>query len=488
MPKNQTMRIIVSSLVVICLANVSFAQESSKTGWTYNVDNKGNTPEVEQIKLKKPSTELKSILSGMTIISGGSFTMGRKSYQKANERDTALLLFNVPKRVSITSFLMNKYEVSNADYRRFVEWVKDSCIRAKIAESKPTFYLDPIKKTLNWDAEITDADSIAIQSFYIQQSERFYKTRCYDASKCLYLLKNGDTINIYPDTTQWVKNFIYSYNEPMTNHYYHHPAYSSYPVVGVNYYQAKAYCAWLSNRLQEALSNQGIQHAFPHFRLPTEAEWEYAALAKSEITGENEPINIYPWGPSYLKYNATKNNPHGFFQANGGAVYDENDVPIFGMMDDGAFHTASCGTYSTNSFGLHDMAGNVSEWVEDVARIPIIDNEFYYDDAMIDVRTLIIKHYENIGRALDTTNQFHLEQVERYSKMLTHDISVVKAAERRRNYARIIKGGSWADPPAYLQSASRVASDPDVTRCTVGFRVAMILPAHLEDYFRKYLK
>ena len=150
-----------------------------------------------------------------------------------------------------------------------------------------------------------------------------------------------DDLEIYPDTTVWIKDFTYSYNEPMHNDYFSHPAYQDYPVVGVSWEQAVAFCVWRTsykNSYQKA-SNKPLVN---YFRLPTEAEWEYAARG-------GIPSGIYPWGSPYLL------NDRGCFLA--------NFKPLRGdYSSDQAMYTVEARSYLANDYNLYNMAGNVAEW------------------------------------------------------------------------------------------------------------------------------
>ena len=157
-------------------------------------------------------------------------------------------------------------------------------------------------------------------------------------SKYIY---EEDDLEIYPDTTVWIKDFNYSYNEPMHNDYFSHPAYQDYPVVGVSWEQAVAFCVWRTsykNSYQKA-SNKPLVN---YFRLPTEAEWEYAARG-------GIPSGIYPWGSPYLL------NDRGCFLA--------NFKPLRGdYSSDQAMYTVEARSYLANDYNLYNMAGNVAEW------------------------------------------------------------------------------------------------------------------------------
>ena len=151
-----------------------------------------------------------------------------------------------------------------------------------------------------------------------------------------------ETINIYPDTTVWIKDFEYSYNDPMHQDYLSHPAYGDYPVVGVNWYQAEAFCNWRTKYKNDRLRGKKGATFVPSFRLPTEAEWEYAARGGLEYSK-------YPWGGP----NTTSDR--GCFLANFKPVRGNYAV-------DGALYTVEAKSYNPNDYGLYNMAGNVSEW------------------------------------------------------------------------------------------------------------------------------
>ncbi|MCY4217071.1 MAG: SUMF1/EgtB/PvdO family nonheme iron enzyme [Flavobacteriaceae bacterium] len=148
-----------------------------------------------------------------------------------------------------------------------------------------------------------------------------------------------EVIGVYPDTTVWIKDSHYFYSEPMHYNYFWHPAYSEYPVVGVNWHQANAFCAWRTqNRNNSNVS--GVKQVIPQYRLPTEIEWEYAAKAGE---GELDSI-IYPWGTNQL-------TDDGRFLANFKLRRDKKGL-----------YTVHVRAYKPNRKNLYNMAGNVAEW------------------------------------------------------------------------------------------------------------------------------
>jgi len=148
-------------------------------------------------------------------------------------------------------------------------------------------------------------------------------------------------IQIYPDTTVWIKDFTYSYNEPMHNDYFSHPAYQDYPVVGVSWQQAVAFCNWRTKYKNSYQRNKGKPNV-SRFRLPNEAEWEYAARG-------GIPSGTYPWGAPYL--------------LNDRACFLANFKPLRGdYASDQAVYTVEAKSYLPNDYNLYNMAGNVAEW------------------------------------------------------------------------------------------------------------------------------
>lgn len=150
-----------------------------------------------------------------------------------------------------------------------------------------------------------------------------------------------EEIQIYPDTTVWIKDFTYSYNEPMHNDYFSHPAYQDYPVVGVSWSQAVAFCNWRTNFKNGYQRDKGKPNV-SRFRLPNEAEWEYAARG-------GIPSGTYPWGSPYL--------------LNDRACFLANFKPLRGdYAVDQAVYTVEAKSYLPNDYNLYNMAGNVAEW------------------------------------------------------------------------------------------------------------------------------
>ncbi|MEO6884449.1 MAG: SUMF1/EgtB/PvdO family nonheme iron enzyme [Bacteroidia bacterium] len=222
-----------------------------------------------------------------------------------------------------------------------------------------------------------------------------------------------DIINVYPDTLAWVHDFTYAFNEPMTNMYFWHPAYDYYPVVGVSWKQARAFCIWRTQLLDSWLVDNG-QSIVNDFRLPTESEWEYAARG-------GLGLSPYPWGGPYIR------NSRGCFLG--------NFKPMRGSyFDDGGFHTVAVFSYNPNNYGLYCMAGNASEWTSNA-----------FDPSAYDFDHDMNPDY------------------------------VYEAADNEANVLKrkVIRGGSWKDVGYYLETSSRDYEYQDTAKCYIGFRCVM---------------
>ncbi|WP_025743038.1 T9SS ring complex lipoprotein PorK/GldK [Aquimarina pacifica] len=338
---------------------------------------------------------------GMALIPGGSFIMGKSDDDKA-------AIANAPTRmVTVRSFYMDETEITNSEYRQFVTWVRDSVIRMRLAIMADELgktpgddgigeyaFLDADTENMTvyekymydnysgtgetgyegralnkdidieWDIEDYPDEFYAevMDTMYIPLEESYNGRRTLDVSKFEFRFtwmdiqaaarakKGGrkdfvkeEVIEVYPDTTVWIKDFNYSYNEPMHNDYFWHSAYDDYPVVGVSWEQAKAFCRWRTiekNTFQKKKGKEFVNY----FRLPTEAEWEYAARGGLESA-------TYPWGGPYAL------NDRGCFLA--------NFKPLRGnYAADNFLYTVEAKTFDANDYNLYNMAGNVSEWVQ----------------------------------------------------------------------------------------------------------------------------
>ena len=473
---------------------------------------------------------------GMVLVPGGSFIMGKSDDDMPSIQDAPT------KTVTVRSFYMDETEITNAEYRQFVRWVRDSVIRTALAEEfteingmnpddpnykyiyksaktaleadggsiddwdqktdldwgvdldffGPTYgnpkssysrdsiffntdseYAQVIRKFLfnedeifnnmvfSWKvdkftyenkytnlsgpngylARMEEFKRIAIQQFYDESGN--LKDGFLDLSEPGSLLRfkkldqtpNGGytnegkiiTINdslihanypvtrrenfikevpvpIYPDTTVWIRDFNYSYNEPMHNDYFWHDAYNDYPVVGVTWHQAKAFCEWRTKTKNNYQKTKKKKSLVPEFRLPTEAEWEFAA--RGGLQGA-----MYPWGGPYTK------NDRGCFMANFKPMRGDYSV-------DQALYTVEANAYDPNGYNLYNMAGNVSEWID--------------------------SSYEPEAYEFSSTINPNVNDEE--------------------NDLKVVRGGSWKDVKYFLQVSSRDYENADQARSYIGFR------------------
>src|SRR6185503_5648471 len=294
---------------------------------------------------------------GMVYIPPGTFHMG------PSDEDVNFAYTARNRQTSINGFWMDATEITNNEYRQFTNWVRDSIAATLMQYGKDVdghFQVDWKKaSTIKWGDKATIEK---VNSIIVEPDNRIFGKKEIDVTKLKYHSETFDLklaaqkqnegklrskfidkkdVPVYPDTLVWIRDFSYSYNEPMTKRYFSHPAFGNYPVVGVNWKQATAFCEWRTHLLNSFLDGKKrVQES--DFRLPTEAQWEYAARG-----GRSQ--SMFPWGNYYLR------NKKGCLMANfkpGRGNYPE----------DGGFYTVRADAYWPNDFGLYNMAGNVAEW------------------------------------------------------------------------------------------------------------------------------
>ena len=459
-------------------------QKSSVTGWSYDDKNMGNF-HVTKVKYPKAGP-------GLVFIQGGSFVMGAK------EEDVMGDWNNVPRRITIPSFFIDETEVANVHYREYLYWLEN---------------------TFSYDTAIM--------------------------AKCL------------PDTLVWREEL--SYNEPYVEYYFRYPSYNFYPVVGVSWKQAHDFCIWRTDRVNELgliqkgylkkdaakkeMKGGGAEGSFntetyllnpdmiagkskpkkstlldinnkPRstirledgilnmgYRLPTEAEWEYAAYGlldqnpsprlKESKSGEEVRSNqqIYAWSKNV---NGLRDNRVGTWQGKMLANFKRtsgDNMGVSGGLNDRAAITAPIFSFYPNSFGLFNMSGNVSEWVADVYR-PMTPNDgqdFNYFRG-----NNFQKYYKN------GSGEYERDSMGRLKKTDITDEEVKNRTNYQRNNvinyldgdsssgasygygmtslvndkSRVFKGGSWNDRAYWLSPGSRRYLQEDQASSTIGFRCA----------------
>ena len=418
---------------------------------------------------------------GMVPVRKGSLKVGLE------ENDTLWGSEFPAREISVDGFWMDETEVTNAKYRQFVNWVRDSIIRERLADpaygGDETYKIEedkegnPITPYLNWSKAIpwkkaNEDEARAIESVYVYHpidgtkmldaSQMNYRYEIYDyaaAAQRKYRLNpeerdlntdashdairnqevmiskdtawidddgrivretitrpltgpwdflNTYIVNIFPDTTCWVNDFQNADNERYMKLYFNNPTFDEYPVVGVSWEQANAFCAWRTNFLLKGVGGQAKY--IQRYRLPSEIEWEYAARGKSG--------SAFPWESGEVK--SDKNCFYANFKPDRG-----------NYTEDGSLITSKCGIYSANSNGLYDMAGNVAEWTSTV--------------------------YTEAG-------------VESMSDMNPELKYNAAKEDPYRLKKKSVRGGSWKDPESMIRSAWRTYEYQNQPRSYIGFR------------------
>lgn len=375
---------------------------------------------------------------GTVYIPTGSIHIGE------NDQDVPNTMVAPNKQVSFPAFYMDETEITNNEYRQFVEAIIDSILREKLGEQNPDIYWfsndETGEHTLNYEAKINPEDmkdNDAIAEMYYNQAETYYRVKQIDVRKLIYKYewydqraaaklhredgyktsrekyKRKEEVKIYPDTLVFIRDYTYSYNEPIAQVYFWHPKYDDYPAIGINWHQARAFCQWRTVYLNSFYSDMD-EVSVTDFRLPTEYEWEYAARGGRDL-------NKYPWGGPFIK------NAKGCSLA--------NYKPIRGDYgQDGGLYPIRVASYFPNDFGLYDMAGNVAEWT--TSAYAESGNIFTSD--------------------LSADYQYDAKQ---------DDPVTLKR--------KTIRGGSWKDIGHYIQCGARTYEYQDSANSYTGFRCVM---------------
>ena len=519
-------------LSIFILASCS-REQSTSTGWDYNNRKQGGFEKMDKAE-QIPGP-------GLMFVEGGRLTMGRV------EEDVMYDWNNISKTVTVSSFYIDETEVRNMDYVEYLHWLK----RHYVNENSPFF------------------TGTARPEIY---------------TKAL------------PDSLVWRDKL--GENEMFLNNYLRNPAYREYPVVGVSWEQANDYCIWRTDRVNERIlinagllmevthpDREGVEVAFttdgylhgsedylanfvtekqkdrirnitalksddegrytnmedglllPNYRLPTEAEWEHAALGYiGNNIGENhDNRKIYPWNGSGLRNDTKKNQ--GQIMANFKRGRGDN-MGVAGSLNDDADITAPVRSYWPNDYGLFNMAGNVSEWVADVYRpiteqtttadhrpfrgnvykTPQIDQDAgpgenpYIIDEQGHIKDTLVKSSDNIYRRnYKKANNVNFLDGDIESQMDTkwNDIKTEKSSQDTENVkidkinnntakykdstfasnsnemydygnttlisdrTRVYKGGSWKDRAYWLNPGTRRFLDQSQSTDCIGFRCAM---------------
>ncbi len=447
-------------------------ERSASTGWMYNDQKWGG--------FEKLDYEGQATGPNLVLVEGGTFMMGMTDEDVISEWNA------VPRRVTVSSFYMDETEVANIDYKEYLYWLK-----RVYGESYPEVRIDALPDTLVWREEL-------------------------------------------------------SFNEPFVETYFRHPAYDNYPVVGVNWVQANEFCKWRTDRVNEMiLIEKGILNPnpeqkdednfntesylvgqyqgdvrknlpdlqtggersvrfedgimLPAYRLPTEAEWEYAALALigNQTTEQDERYTdrrLYPWDGNTVRQQR-RNRDQGKILANfkrGRGDY----MGMAGKLNDHAHIPGPVTSYMPNDFGLFNMAGNVNEWTMDLYRpmtsgtLRDVENHDLnpyrggkFQTKVLDENGSPVEK-DSLGRIrYRTVEDDEVADRENYKRGEVYNyLDGDKESEVFYDYAqttlisdksRVIKGGSWSDRAWWLSPGARRFKEEDKSDRSLGFRCAM---------------
>ena len=459
-------------LATLILSSCGKKERSATTGWQYNDQKWGG--------FEKLDYEGQATGPNLVLVQGGTFNMG------ITDQDVTFDWNAIPRRVTVSSFYMDETEVSNLDYREYLFWIK-----RVFSESYPEVLQNALPDSLVWREEL-------------------------------------------------------AYNEPFVETYFRHPSYDLYPVVGVNWVQSNEYCKWRTDRVNEMiLIEKGILNPnpeqkdednfntesylvgqyqgdvrknlkdvstggeravrfedgimLPSYRLPTEAEWEYAALSLigNQTSSKDERISdrrMYPWNGNTVRYQ-TRDKYQGQILANfkrGRGDY----MGMAGKLNDQAHIPAPVRTYLPNDFGLYHMAGNVNEWTMDLYRpltsLTLRDVEQHdlnpyrggkFEAKVLDENGAPVEK-DSLGRIRyryveddEVANRENYKRGQVYNYLdgdkesyVLYDYGKTTLVSDK---SRVIKGGSWADRAFWLSPGARRFKEEDKADRTLGFRCAM---------------
>ncbi|PID88143.1 MAG: gliding motility lipoprotein GldJ [Bacteroidia bacterium] len=459
---------------------------SESTGWLYNDEENGGF-EVSSYNEQETGP-------GLVFVEGGAFQMGRV------EQDVVYAWNNMPRRVTVSSFYIDETEVKNVDYLEYLFWLR------RVFVDMPQVYQEALPDTLCWRRPL-------------------------------------------------------AYNEPYVEYYFRSPNYYTYPVVGVTWIQASNFCDWRTDRVNEqrlvdkgilrfapedqsgannfnteaymagqydtgverglpSMSGEGERTVrmedgilLPRYQLPTEAEWEYAALAlKGNSEDSPERIwthRLYPWNGHYLRKDTKRNL--GKFMAN--FKRGRGDMMgLAGALNDRGSLTVPVDSYWPNDFGLYCMAGNVNEWVRDVYRSSSSedvedfnpfrgnifkvmekdeDGNFVEKDSLGRMKYREMTDEENAHRhnyrrsyninykdgdvQSSVVDDWMAEDTPGSSRMYKQgDENGVGMRSLVTDRARVYKGGGWRDKAYWLVPGNRRFLDEGESRDDLGFRCSMV--------------
>jgi len=392
---------------------------------------------------------------GMVYIPAGQI------FEKSSIKDSSAVDTLAQRRVTLTAFFIDATEVSNKQYRRFVDWVADSVAVTDFIKDPKYFYKTKIKSKTKGVKDST-VQRINWSKINITSKVPFWQSPDLQSKLTGLVLASGgkrilnkdkvkftyvhvqaggpndgksvtDTVSVMPDSNVWAEDFPNSQSDIYVNNYFTNKAFESYPVVGVNWKQARAYSNWrgiISGSQDEGLKDFGLR-----FNLPTEAQWEYAASGgenNSETVAGNvaayTTINVVP---SYINKKSKKNLPIANFKQGDG-----------NYTKDGSTYTLPVKSYAPNLFGIYNMQGNVAEWTLDA-------------------------YSPSAREFVDDLNPVLLFDAP------DNDVDVMKR--------KVVRGGSWKDNAGDMNTATRNYEVQGTAHSYIGFRCVMLAPDLLTE-------
>jgi gliding motility-associated lipoprotein GldK len=362
----------------------------------------------------------------MVYIPSGYYKMGASDEDIRGRNDATV------HTVQVNGFYMDATEISNQEYRQFTNWVRDSIALTILGNFKDlangTQILD-WNKRINWrDPELQDQ----LAAMYVQPDQSGWGIKQINATTLCYSYKTFDFLQasmhshdagyneqkyvtelhpcIYPDTTVWMRQYAYSFNEPIAQQYFWFQGFNRYPVVGVNWNQCNAFCNWRTFLWSNERAKARL-YTESRFRLPNEQEWEWAARG-----GRNE--SPFPWGGPYI--------------INKKGCYLANFKPQRGNYSaDGGLYTVPVDKYAPNDYGLKNMSGNVSEWTASA----MYGGSY---NSMADINGNVIYNAQQ-------SDPLYMKR-------------------------KVVRGGSWRDVAYFLQVGTRDYEYADTSKAYIGFR------------------
>jgi len=472
-------------------------------------------------KTKKIPRSVRKLIDDIIFIEGGSFVKYNPSYS-LQKRDTNVLvnygelrsLLDPPKimnvaeidknidsaeyskpnlpyymysndfkfknysRRAVHSFYLSDHEVTNKEYREFTDWVTSSIARKILAKKYPEKYLMPNTSVFKPDVAIDWEDPYLISILFTDSNgtgvksinKRLIKYPYYTMDYKNMEYQEHEEIPIYPN------GFLLDSfdNEGNKMDYFEMSIYDDFPVIGVSWKQAMAYCLWRTDRLNEAIIRheypnyfRDFHHdtgtiiledglLFPNYRLPTTGELEY--VASTDISSDfssNTHMGLM--------------DEDGNFLFNFGSVIDENGSVLKLPQSDGALLTARVKSYPPNSNGIYDLMGNVSEWVLDEVDDKIVNRALaLVSDNDSEALNKCIRY---IKENFDTTNVSKENILMAASRLKSLTKEYVRKFGNKNNL-KFVKGGSWSDSPMHLNIFLNNVYPAQTQDMKVGFRIA----------------